>query len=129
MKIMVEVNGSYLGIDSGENAGALLQALSTARSYLRDWQKDVFKQSETDEKQTHLSVFLVRDAKVLAPSPLIEEVQAAVKISDQRWLDAYQENQKLKKELMDLKNKIATLTNPPAPPVGPPKSDGFLPVE
>lgn len=110
MKVMIEVGGSYLGLEAGGDVGAILSALTGATIYQRSWSGDrPWTPTGTAENPATVKVEIVPDCVLVPLTPIVDALTATVKQSEARWIEHYTRANKAEKELEELKAKLAAL--------------------
>jgi hypothetical protein len=113
MKIMIEVGNQYLGIEAGEKVGAILEALRDARKYSRDYAgagEYSFKPTCLDGKEESINISIINESALKPMTPLMDELTASLKASDNRWMEYYNRAAKAEAELKELKAKVSGLS-------------------
>jgi hypothetical protein len=109
MKIKITVPSyHHLIVDATQGAGELLKEISRAQLITSEGYgaELVWKAADADNR---VSMEIVPDDFSAKPHDAIAKLTKENADTSKRWIDSYQETQKLTKELKELKEKIASL--------------------
>lgn len=109
MKLKITIPAyHFLVVDVQEDCGVLLKQLANAKLVTSSGygSEQVFKEPDAG---IHVTTEIVPNDFFVAPHDAIKKLTASLEDSSKRWLDTYNEKNKLDKELTSLKEKIAAL--------------------
>lgn len=117
MKLAIDTHGNKLVLDVTEKTGALIEALTQAQLYSQEYKhgKYVYVPAGTEESPITISIELLNDGDLVAPTPMIDDLTASLKRTEKRWLDEYANRTAAEKKLVELQKKIDALTEADVP--------------
>jgi hypothetical protein len=110
MKVMISAGYQYLGIEAKDKVGAILEGLSSAALYVKNYSTGQYTRVGPEENPEPLSIELVHDSRFDEPTPAIDALTKSLKEVEARWSEAYSDKVKAEKELTELKAKVEILT-------------------
>jgi len=111
VKIAIDTKCKKIVVEVSERTGGLISALTEARLYDHQYKdgRYVYVPAGTAESPETISVEFISEADLSEPTPMIDDLTAALKRAEQRWMDEYNKRIKAEKELVEIRSKIDEL--------------------
>ena len=113
MKVVIDSNFNLLMVEFTEETAKLLYHLLNATVVTRNWDGGVEKYEPVTSNKgvpEKVKVTVVPDSDLDEPSPALDKMAEAVKAADAKWYQAYTKANEAAKEIADLKEKLAKVT-------------------